>query len=110
MFKNKNIHNDVLHSELEAELIYQAFKPVNMSYHDLVHILKGLPDCSHHIHRYTFPENGYDVDIASLQDVILRRGKKENTELDLLKKQPKNHALLKNKEDAQQIGRMLCEA
>lgn len=108
MFKNTPL-SDELTSELRGELIYQAFKPANMSYHEVCRLLDSFSDCSHHLEKYSIPENGYAIDISQKQDVIFRRGKTENKMLNGFQSISKNKKETLPKDQVQQISRELCD-
>lgn len=72
LFRNEPMPDDI-HPSLQAEIIYQAYRPVNMSYQRVVSMLGKVPDCSHHLNKYVIPEEWYAMSIQSQQELVLRR-------------------------------------
>jgi hypothetical protein len=72
MFTNTPLPNE-LTPALRAELIYHAFKPVNMSYEEVLYLIGQFSDCTRHLDKYSFPRDGYLINISERQNVVLRR-------------------------------------
>lgn len=109
LFKNVPISEE-LTQESQAELIYHAFKPVNMSYDSVCNLLSRLEDCSNHLDRYIFPVEWYELSINERKEVRLRRWKDINRNIDEWINLLKKSSATLEKTTIQSISRALCEA
>jgi len=71
LFKNSPI-SDEIHPSLQAEIIYQAYRPMNMDYQRVLDMVWKIPDCSGHLDWYLIPEWGYEMSIWSSQELVMR--------------------------------------
>lgn len=108
IFRNTPLPDDLL-PELKAELIYTTFRPANMSCSEVRCHLDKIPDCSDHLEKYRFPEEGYDITIAGKKDVELRRNQTKEDSLDELQTTTQLPTGQNNDKNAQRLGRELCE-
>lgn len=75
-FRNLPI-NDILERrdrDILAEMVYLAYKPVNMSFEKVQALMKSLDDHTEDVERYVFPEAGYDFSLISAKDIVLKKG------------------------------------
>lgn len=57
--------------DLQAELVYQAYRPINLSCQETADLLMQIDDVTHHLDKYTFPKNGYALELLARQEVEL---------------------------------------
>ena len=57
-----------------AEMVYLAYKPVNMSFEKVQALMRNLGDRTDDIRDYTFPEDGYDFSLSANRTVALKKG------------------------------------
>lgn len=60
--------------EIIAEMVYLAYKPVNMSFEKVQALINRLEDQTEDLRQYRFPENGYQFDLEKNQVITLRKG------------------------------------
>lgn len=85
IFSNRPIDGNAT-PELVAELVYIAYQPVNMSYYTVVDLCQRVRDCSHQLDKYTFPEDGYALDLTGNKTMLLRKGLTLSTPSGIYKK------------------------
>lgn len=75
-FRNLPI-NDILERrdrDILAEMVYLAYKPVNISFEKVQALMKSLDDHTEDVEGYVFPEAGYDFSLTSAKDIALKKG------------------------------------
>lgn len=60
--------------DILAEMVYLAYKPVNMSFEKVQALMRNLEDRTGDIGGYRFPAEGYDFALASGKTATLKRG------------------------------------
>jgi len=70
-FGNNPIDSLGVDESIVAEVLYLSYKPTNTSYEGVVDYLQRVPDCTAQVSSYTFPHNGYNVEMKDV-DVRLR--------------------------------------
>ncbi len=73
LFSNKPFQNEVS-PELQAEVIYAAYRPANMQLSTVQRLCSQLRDCSEHLSGFVIPENGYALDLRSQKQMKLKEG------------------------------------
>ena len=74
-FQNHPIQNILTgrDKEILQEMVYLAYRPVNIDYTEIKRFLDQLEDCTEHLDGYEFPQEGYDF--------VLGRGKEHHVRL-----------------------------
>jgi len=85
IFSNRPIDSDIT-PELVAELVYVAYQPVNMSFQDVLRLCRNIKDCSGHLAKYKFPEDGYKLDLTGNRTMKLRQGATVSTPKDIYRR------------------------
>ncbi len=73
LFLNQPFTNDAS-PELQAEVIYAAYRPANMQLSTVEHLCSRLRDCSSHLDRFKIPEKGYPLDLRQQTAMRLKEG------------------------------------
>lgn len=60
--------------DILAEMVYLAYKPVNMSFEKTQALINKIEDKTEDIENYVFPEQGYDFNLATEQVIVLKEG------------------------------------
>ena len=60
--------------EILAEMVYLAYKPVNMSFEKVQGLINRLEDRAEDLRQYRFPENGYVFNLKANQTIALKEG------------------------------------
>jgi len=104
LFSSKPMESD-LSTDLQAEIIYAAYKPPNMALHAVRRLCDSVQDCSHHLDRFTFPEEGYVLDLHAKKDMKL---KDESEKLPSLNTANSTRVLYPSEKGIQQATKALC--
>ncbi len=73
LFSKKPFENDVS-PELQAEVIYAAYRPANMDLSSVQRLCSQLRDCSSHLDGFVIPEDGYKLDLQAQKQMKLKQG------------------------------------
>lgn len=82
LFRNIPI-KDVLSEQddgIATELVYLAYKPVNMTYGEVQGLLKVVQDQSRDLRQFRFPSEGYDFDSPDPREFALKEGQRVDAE------------------------------
>lgn len=71
IFSNRPIDPEAT-PQLVAELVCITYQPANMSFQQVVSLCRSVQDCSHHLDKYKFPEDGYSLDLTTSKTMKLR--------------------------------------
>jgi|GEM_PF-6500592 len=71
MFSSAPLQTD-LAPKLQAEMIYAAYMPPNMDLRTVELMCRQVQDCSHHLDRFTYPKEGYALDLRGKKTMKLR--------------------------------------
>jgi len=76
-FRNVPIKS-ILHrhdQDILAEMVYHAYKPVDMTYDKVAEMLRNIPDCTEHLDGYNFPQDGYELNLTGPVNFVVEKGK-----------------------------------
>jgi hypothetical protein len=76
-FKNVPIKSilDRHDQDILAEMVYHAYKPVDMTYDKVAELLRNIPDCTEHLDGYSFPQDGYELNLTGPVTYSVEKGK-----------------------------------
>lgn len=61
--------------DILAEMVYHAYKPIDMTYEKVADLLRSIPDCTEHLEEYDFPRDGYELNLTGPVSYAVERGK-----------------------------------
>ncbi len=97
LFSKRPFENDVS-PELQAEIIYAAYRPVNTDLSSVQRLCSQLHDCSSHLDGFVIPEDGYKLDLQAQKQMKLKEGSQPPVSVNLAKDIQKSLLLTSNKD------------
>ena len=77
-FKNVPIKDSLPRQDQEilAEMVYLAYKPINMSFEQVEKLISSLDDQTEDLEKYQFPAEGYEFELSQQKSFQLKKGQR----------------------------------